>query len=245
MLQRDISETYESTLAAAINADQDCHVRMAATMRDQGESYEDCYALYKLADGKKEHKQPLSTAERDIIDARQLSKALNFGLPGGLGPAKFIDYAAGYGATIDLATARQAKRAYEKAWIEMRLYFWHIGQMCKDDVAVVTQLYSKRQRGDCFFTQAANSFFQGLAADGAKEALRRIIRAAYRDGGSALFGTRPSGFVHDEFLVNCKIEQAPRALPALEHEMVQGMMQWIPDVKIKAPGKILYDRWGK
>ncbi len=245
MLGRAISETYESTLAAAINADQDCHVRMAANLRGRGETYEDCYALYKSADEKKAHKQSLTHEESLIIDHRQLAKPANFGFMGLLGPTKFVDYAAGYGVTVDIATARMAKRAYENTWVEMKLYFWHILQMCKDGTATVTQLYSKRQRGDCFPTQAANGYPQGLAVDGAKEALRRIIRAAYRDASSALFGTRPSGFVHDEFLVNSKIEQAPRALPALEHEMIVGMQKWIPDVKIKAPGKILMERWGK
>jgi hypothetical protein len=292
MLGREISDTYESTLAAAINANQDCHVRMAANLRGRGESYAECYSLYSWADAKKSkefyaalgvsksatfdeietayrskiepeakvihayevlrdvelrtrYDAPLTYEELLIIDHRQLAKPANFGFMGLLGPTKFVDYAAGYGVTVDIATARMAKRAYENTWIEMKLYFWHILQMCKDGVATVTQLYSKRQRGDCFPTQAANGYPQGLAVDGAKEALRRIIRAAYRVPSSPLFGTRPSGFVHDEFLVNCKIDQAPRALPALEHEMVEGMRSWIPDVKIKAPGKILYERWGK
>lgn len=245
MLRRDISETYESTLAQAINADQDCHVRMASVLRARGETYDECYALYSRADKKKEHKQPLTAEEKQIIDDRQLSKPINFGYPGGLGPTKFVDYAAGYGVTIDIATARRTKEAFLHAWVEMKLYFWHVGQLCADGVATITQLRSKRQRGDCFFTQIANGFFQALAADGAKEALRRIIRAAYRDASSPLYGTRPSGFVHDEFLVNCRAEQAERALPALEYEMIEGMRLWIPDVKIKAPGKILTERWGK
>jgi DNA polymerase-1 len=244
LLQRDISETYESTLAAAINNDQDCHVRMASVLRGRGETYAECNALYETADRKK-GKELLTAEERQVIDDRQLAKPANFGYPGGLGAAKFVDYAAGYGVTIDLATARRTKAAYLQAWIEMKLYFWHIGQITADGYATIKQLYSKRLRGDCYFTQAANSFFQALAADGAKEALRRIIRAAYRMPESPLYGTRPSGFIHDEFLVNCKIEQAEQALPALEYEMVEGMRLWIPNVKIKAPGKVLTERWGK
>jgi hypothetical protein len=246
LLRTTISPTYESTLARAINDDRDCHLLMAATLL--GMSYAECVEIYERAEAKKKAKQPLTTIEQSVIDHRQLAKACNFGFPGGLGARKFIDYAAGYGVTIDLGTAKHARKAYVQTWIEMRLYFHHIDQMCKENgnrLTTLRQLRSKRLRGDCNYTQAANGYFQALAADGAKEALRRIIRAAYRDASSPLYGTRPSGFVHDEFLVNCLIEQAPAALPALEREMVEGMQLWIPDVKIKAPGKILTERWGK
>jgi hypothetical protein len=250
LLGRQISETYESTLAIAINNDQDCHVFMAIQLRGHGETYEECYALYERADKKKSAKLALDNDEHQIIDDRQLAKPCNFGFPGGLGPKKFVDYAAGYGVTISPDTARFAKKAYESTWIEMKLYFWHIDRMCRSDPAtggrcLLKQLYSLRQRGDCTFTQASNGYFQALAADGAKEAGTRIINAAYRNSGSPLYGTLPSGFVHDEYLVNSPLELAERALPALEFEMIEGMRIWIPDVKIKAPGKILKERWGK
>ena len=72
-----------------------------------------------------------------------------------------------------------------------------------------------------------------------------LIDAAYRQPESPMFGTRPSGFVHDEFLVNSLQEQSARALPEVERLMVQGMRKWIPDVKIQAPGKVLTERWSK
>jgi hypothetical protein len=245
MLGCSVSSTYESTLSRAINNDQDCHVLMASVLRSRGETYEECYALYKRADEKKSAKLPLDADEKQIIDDRQLCKALNFGLPGGLGELKFIDYAAGYGVSIDMPTARHAKAAYLATWIEMKLYFYYVGQLCKDGDAVITQFYSKRLRGDCTFTQASNGFFQALAADGAKYAGLLLVKHAYRVPSSPMFGTRPSGFVHDEYLVSSLVEQAPRALPEVERLMVEAMGIWIPDVKIKAPGKILYSRWGK
>jgi hypothetical protein len=245
MLGCSISDKYESTLSRAINSDQDCHVLMASVLRSRGETYEECYALYKRADEKKSAKQLLDVEETKIIDDRQLCKALNFGLPGGLGELKFIDYAAGYGVSIDMATARHAKAAYLVTWIEMKLYFYHCGMLCKNGDAVIEQFYSKRLRGDCTFTQISNGFFQALAADGAKYAGLVLVKHAYRIPESPMYGTRPSGFVHDEYLVSSLIEQAPRALPEVERLMVQSMSLWIPDVKIKAPGKILKERWGK
>lgn len=242
-----ISEHYESTLSRAINADRDCHVLMASVLRGHGESYEECYALYERADQKKAAKEPLDKYEKQIIDDRQLAKPCNFGFPGGLGELKFIDYAAGYGVTITLPTAKRAKAAYMLTWPEMKLYFYHIGRMCElaGGEAVLHQFVSNRERGGCYFTKACNGFFQSLAADGAKYAGQLLVKHAYRVPSSPMYGTRPSGFVHDEYLVNARREQAPLALPEVERLMVEAMQVYIPDVKIKAPGKVLYERWGK
>jgi hypothetical protein len=108
---------------------------------------------------------------------------------------------------------------------------------------VLSGFFVARRKGFVFVT--GNSMFQGLAADGAKEALHLIIKAAYRDPSSPLYGTRPSGFVHDEFIISCRAEQAERALPEVERLMVLGMSKWIPDVLIQAPGKIMTERWSK
>lgn len=246
-----ISTTYESTLQSAINNDQDCHVRMAAVLRSS--TYDECIELYKVADDKKERGEQLNAEELQMVSDRQLAKPCNFGFPGGLGAPSFVDYAAGYGVAISQAVAAEAYAAYMKAWPEMQLYFWHIKQKIKDAEkrlgygagGVCVQVRSKRERGDCSFTQWSNGWFQGLASDGAKEAGRRLVRGAYREPECPMFGTRPSGFIHDEYLVNSPIEIAKRALPEVERRMVAGMEQWIPGVKIKAPGKILYERWGK
>lgn len=245
LLGFEISENYESSLARAINNDQDCHVLMAAVHRERGESYSDFLALYQHADEKKAAKEKLDAEEKAAIEDRQLAKAENFGYPGGLGEAKFIDYAAGYGVTITMPTARRSKQAYLRAWVEMRLYFDHIGRLTADGNAVIIQFASLRERGDCWFTKAANGFFQALAADGAKYAGQLLVKHAYRIENSPLYGCRPSGFVHDEYLVNAPEDQAERALPEVERLMVEGMRLYIPDVKIKAPGKILHERWGK
>src|SRR5690606_1086930 len=134
---------------------------------------------------------------------------------------------------------------FMRAWCEMPLYFDHMGRLTAEGPAVFTQFYSERERGDCYFTRLCNTPFQGLAADGAKRAGQLLVKHAYRVPSSPMFGTRPSGFIHDEYLVNSRREQAEAALPEVERLMVLGMQRFIPDVKIKAPGKILYERWGK
>jgi len=237
--------TYESSLARAINAGKDCHVLMASTLLSM--TYEECAAIRKRAEAKKEHKEPLDREERLVLEHRQIGKAGNFGFPGGQGPKTYIEYAAGYNLTLTLDQATHARTAYMETWPEMAEYFEMMGLACKrgEGRTMIRQLYSGRLRGDCYFTRACNSLFQGLAADGAKEALHRIIYAAYRDPASPLYGTRPSGFVHDEFLVSCRVAQAERALPELERHMVEGMRVFIPDVRIEAPGRIMEERWSK
>jgi hypothetical protein len=255
LLKFEISETYESSLSRAINANMDCHVLMASVLMTS--TYEAIYPIFKQADAKKDAGQPLDADEKEVISQRQISKVCNFGYPGGLGAKKFVDYAAGYNLTVTVDQAATAKRAYIAAWPEMRLYFDHIGRKCSegDGSMEVVQLYSNRIRGGCNFTQACNALFQSLAADGAKEALALLIDASYRDLRSPLFGCRPSGFVHDEFLINAPLsifdrmtddaKPVPVALRETENLMIAGMRKWIPDVVIKAPGKVLRERLSK
>jgi hypothetical protein len=152
-----IDETYSSTLARAINEGKDCHLLMAGTLL--GKSYEYCVAQYERAEAKKKAKQPLTPEESEVVEARQLSKACNFGFPGGLGAKKFIDYAAAYGVPITLDRAEFAKRSYMIAWPEMKLYFDFVAEKCAaagPRGAVCRQLGSNRLRGDCNFNQLAN-----------------------------------------------------------------------------------------
>jgi hypothetical protein len=237
--------TYESSLSKAINAGKDCHVLMASTLL--GRPYEEVAAIRDRAEVKKKKGEPLTPEEKSVLEHRQIAKAANFGFPGGQGPKTYIEYAAGYNLTLTLEQATRARDAFMDTWPEMAEYFQMMSQACKkgDGSTMIRQLYSGRLRGDCYFTRACNSMFQGLAADGAKEALHLLIHAAYRDPSSPLYGTRPSGFVHDEFIISCRAEQAERALPEVERLMVLGMSKWIPDVLIQAPGKIMTERWSK
>ncbi len=255
-----IDTEYVSTLACAINDGKDCHLLMASKLL--GKSYDYVVSLYESAEAKKKAKREheITPEEAEAAEARQLSKACNFGFPGGLGAKKFIDYAAAYGVPITLARAEFAKRSYETAWPEMRLYFAYISGKTStpSGLCLVKQLKSKRLRGDCNFTAAANGFFQGLASDGAKEALASLINASYRNRLSPLYGCRPSAFVHDEFLITAPISifdrvitrtekegPIPLALVETERLMVESMQLWIPGVHIQAPGKIMKERWSK
>ena len=227
-----------SEMADAINAGLDPHLDMAASML--GIPYEEAIALKKQKD-------------TVITEYRQMSKALNFGYPGGLGAAKFVEYArAGYGVSLTEAEARRKKEEWYKKWPEMRLYHQHFGSMALGDRQfTVVQPGSNRVRGGCFFPAACNTVFQGRAADGAKRAGWYIatecyLKDPYRDGSgpTPLYGARPVLFVHDEFILEVPIATAHEATLRLSDVMIAGMREVVPDVKVGTEYAIA-TRWYK
>jgi hypothetical protein len=208
-----------------------------------------------------------TTKKTKFAQSRQAAKAINFGVPGGLGPTSLVDYAQRtYGVTFSLDEAKQlrdelTKRIYPElekylaedaaailaqnlgaakgdvrheiqnlslACIQKTLtgnptcradgkpyaaqfvnQIWEVledlnrrpelrqpletraaspalaARICGSKVVTLTG----RIRGGVSYTQARNTPFQGLAADGAALALFELIRA----------GFEVTAFVHDEF----------------------------------------------
>jgi hypothetical protein len=219
-----------SQLAAAINGGQDVHTRMAANLL--GVEYEDALALIAAKDPRAK-------------DARQIAKVLNFGLPGGMGALKFVMYAKAQGLNISEEQARKLKADWLKTWPEARAYFKLIGDLVGDGSSTITQLTSERVRGDVGYTDACNSFFQGLAADGAKAALWQIMVECYDERKkSVLLGSRVVAFIHDEYLCEHPEEIAAEAAKRVGEIAVKVMSEWCPDVKIKAEPALM-ERWSK
>lgn len=115
----------------------------------------------------------------------------------------------------------------------------------------IYQHVSRRVRGGTDFCSAANGFFQGLAADGAKRALCRVSRECYDstfrlpDGErSPLFGCRVILFAHDEIIVEMPEATAHEAAQRLSVIMVESMRVFTPDVAVEAPPALMY-RWDK
>lgn len=220
----------QSAMADAINAGRDLHLDFAAQLL--GIPYEETVARYKAGD--KETKR-----------ARDFGKIGNFGFPGGLGPAAMVDYAFGWGIVIDEATSRFLKTQWLAKWPEMRLYFRRISDMTAEGETTIVQHMSGRYRGRVIYTSACNTFFQGLAADGAKEALAQVSREAYTVQASPLFGTRPVFFVHDEIIIEVPAHADVHAAGhRLAQVMVDCMQRWIPRVQITA-SPVAMTRWSK
>ena len=159
-------------------------------------------------------------------DARQLSKPVNFGLPGGMGAESFVKFAKGYGRPITLDQSKWLKERWRATWPEAALYLRWVGDTIQDqggEKATIRQLRSGRLRAGCMYTQAANTLFQGLTADGCKLVLWRLAFECYLDTESPLFGSRPVAFVHDEFLLESPEGRASEAADRLALIMVEEM----------------------
>lgn len=217
-----------SKLGEMLNAGIDPH--LAFVTKPLGISYEEA---------KKNKKR------KDVDDMRQVGKVFNFGAPGGLGssPKKdgsdptLITFAR---KTYNVVLTIDQLREYKKQWFEMlpemRDFFAYNARLADNprQMATVVQLRSKRIRGGCFYTQACNTWFQGLGADAAKHAGWLVTRACYVDRRSPLFGSRPANFVHDELINETRDnDNAHDAAHELARLMKVGANEWLPDVPFK------------
>lgn len=248
-----------SSLADAINEGLDPHWLFGANMT--GVSYKD---TLKTAKAK-------GTPEADI---RQAAKAANFGFPGMMGPAKFVfakkkegskvcewiyrDGQCGMetvrefqGRELDLpmcyrclVEAKKLRDSYLRQWPEMRLYWTWVEREMATHEGHIQQFVSKRVRKPSSAPAAANSYFQGLAADGAKAALVAMTKEMYLDSSSPLYGSRLMVFAHDETILEIPEERAHEAAHRQAEIMVQEMRRFVPEVRVTAEPALMR-RWDK
>lgn len=240
----------ESKLAEAINSGQDPHCIIASNM--DGSTYEDFYKQYK--EGSAVHK-----------DLRQAGKAGDFGYPGMMGAPKFTiaqrragfsvcewlhrdgacgsqkvsnwhgrDWQGGQLCLRCIEVSAQIKKAYLTTWTEVPKYWnWIKGKLEFGDI--IEQFVSRRLRGGVTEPQAANSYFQGLAADGAKRALVKLTQEMYLDTKSPLYGSRLCVFAHDETIIDVPEWADVHDAGFRQRDiMVEEMQKVCPDVKISA-----------
>ena len=223
----------ESEMAKAINKGRDLHLAVAASIL--GITYEAAKRRRKEGDEK-------------VKEARQLAKALNFGFPGGMGAASFSAFArASYSVEIEEDAATYLKEDWLATWPEMRQFFRHVSNLSSmGNDFTVEQLRSGRLRGGTNYCAGCNTYFQGLAADGAKNAIWEVAKECYVTEESPLFGCRPVAFIHDELLVEVPegIEERTAAANRLAQVMVDAMTIYIPDVRIEAEPAAMR-RWYK
>lgn len=171
-----------------------------------------------------------------VTNARQTGKVMNFGTPGGLGAKTLVAFAkSGYGVVITEEEARALKKEWFETYPEMRKYFDKISRMSVQDpfgemLHSVEQVVTKRLRGDCFYTAACNSFFQGLGADATKAAGFLIAKECYVDRSSPLFGSRIVNYIHDEFILECLEENCDAVARRLPRAMEEGASPFLPGV---------------
>ena len=214
-----------SEIAEAAKAGQDFHLAMAADMLEI--PYSQAHALHEANDP-------------NIGEARQGCKIANYGFAGGMGWRTFIEYAKGFGQTIEPSLAQKLHGGFRKKWREMNDYFSHCSFLCDGGRAErVEFVRSGLVRGLVPYTAVCNGFFQHLAAMGAKEALYRVVKECYIDAGSPLYGCRPWLFAHDEIGMEIPYAalgpiRAHEAAMRLQEVMIEAMKFWCPDVPIGA-----------
>lgn len=222
--------------------------------------------------------------EREITKKgpeRQAAKAVNFGVPGGLGPIKLADYARKeYGVVWTVDEARDMRKRFLKAYPDIEAYlramstslsdgllrvsgngasYWkrRLGASTMKELRVkfltsrsdglkslfmaaerqsVVELASGRIRRGCRFTEAANTYFQGTAADVTKAsewlALSRGLRVVL--------------VVHDELVAECRPDEAEAVGKTLERCMLDAFQYVCPTcgpfAKVEVETGLL--RWG-
>jgi len=193
----------------------------------------------------------LANDDQRVADARQLAKAANFGFPGGMGAARFMQACHAQGIDIDLPRAYQLSQAFRRKWPEVQHYFRWNGDRCNAADTVTTRQYvSGRVRGGLTYCNLCNTHFQGLVADGAKAAAWDLTKAVRGDG--PLRGCRPVLYLHDELIIEAPVGDArgldARALAevaaALSDVMVTAMSRYMPDVPVEAEAAAML-RWRK
>lgn len=208
-----------SDMADAINGGMDLHY-MVAALDTLNIPYEEAVRLGEAGD-------------ETVKEARQGAKAENYGWPGALGPKSFVDYARKtYGVLFTEEEAADRKGRWLKRFREMPGFFEYVKKQTKY-TKKITQFVSNRVRGGLGFCDAANTLFQGLAADGIKLALWNVSKACYLDESSPLYGSRPVAMIHDEIIAELPEDKAHEAAEELSRLMREAMRVYVPDVKIE------------
>lgn len=242
-----------SEMARALNAGRDPHVELGAGL--VGLSVEEAYACHRKERG-------AERAKWFKDEARQPAKPGNFGYPVKMGAAKMVLSARkGYGvilgkdplnptarvpAACALAAAEKLKATWCRTWPEGPDYWDYVSRIAgRGELATIRQLRSGRMRGGVWFSAIANGFFQGLAADLAKDALTRVTYEIHCVRSSPLYQAGAVwNFVHDEILAELREEQASEGAKRISEIMIETAQEWCPDLRFKAPPALMR-RWRK
>jgi hypothetical protein len=236
-----------SELANICNDPKRCpHIELGTRLWDAGKHFtgqgSSWAELYAWGYGLKQSDRKL------LAKVRGNAKGPNFGLPGGMGAARLQDYCySNYAVELTLEQAQRACQVWREVYPEAQPYLdWVSEQVGKKRGSrnTIEQFVSKRLRGDVGFTDASNGYFQGLAADAAKAAGWALWKEAYVNKTSPLYGCRPLGFVHDEWLYEIPLDRLHAAAYHMAKVQQAAAQVYCPDVLISCSPAAMY-RWSK
>ncbi len=228
-----------SKMLEVINAGEDLHAWLGNKifLREPGNTPEDWEKLPN-----KDREDPQGNVLRGKKFYRQLSKALNFGKPGGLAAKTFLAYAKGYGVSLTLEEAESLLEFWVESFPEMEKHLQPTGDGSAKKVNKSTgeeetftvyraETITGRVRSKASYCSACNYPFQGLVADGAKWAMWYLW----------LEGFRMVNFIHDEVIFELK-EDDPELhtkIDRIKQLMLFGMRRVLPDITgLKAEGSL-------
>jgi len=212
-----------SEMSRVINQGLDIHSFFGAKI--EGIEYE---RFYKARKGK-------------YAKVRHVAKMVDFGLGGGMGPRTLSKHAMQQSISMPVEEAAELRKLWLSTFPEIQLYF-DLADKNKDTIMSINR--TGRYRYVDRFTAAANTHFQGLAADGMKAAWIELTYASYCDKTSIMYGARPILPIHDEALVEVRAEKAEEQAKFIRRTMESAFNKYTPDVPVKVEYKIM-DRWEK
>jgi hypothetical protein len=206
-------------------------------------------------------------------DARGAAKVVNFGGPGGIGAKTMTEYGAkGYGVVKPQDEWARLLKLWKGLWLELPDYFGVINSFASEPWPWQLELHEAERhaaelreevyrepsyysvalptgflRGRTNYPSACNTPYQSTLASVLKVALWRVFRACYVDRTDALYGSRPVNEIHDQLLVETRIDDLPAAREAaasLEHHMNEAAKEVCPDYPTWTQA-ILAERWSK
>lgn len=163
---------------------------------------------------------------------RQLAKGLNFGLLYGAGPATLAaSLRTAYGLDVSVAEAARLREAFFRAYPVLRRWQRRLLHG-EGELRTVLGRLLKPTRA----TDRVNYPVQGSAADGLKVALG-LLRARLPQGA------RVVACVHDEVLVECRVEDAATVVEAVREALAEGMRTVLRRVPVVVEVGV-YQDWG-
>ncbi len=263
----DYSNAEMRTLAEVNYVEQDGNSELAREYRKDPAFDPHLFAAFKMwnieraeqitfTEAKSIYADKLDPRYKDIKRYRTLAKILNFGLAGGLSHVGFVSYARGYNVNLTVAESERLCAMWLDVWGEMQVYFNTRAQLFRDDPitgepnatdAERTYLFKESGRARYLrkYTVACNTPFQGIAADGAKEAVIQVFTECYFTKSSPLYGCTPILFVHDEIVLECDYDgteashkKADAAARRLGWVMEACMQKYTPNIPALADANL-------
>jgi hypothetical protein len=230
---RAFGQTLLDTVGWSVIADNyrkdptwDPHCYMGTYIENKGRSYDDALANAKGPDFK---------------EFRNMAKGANFGLPGGMGPKKLIEYVKGYGIRdLTLERATEIRDMYRRAYPETVARANQISAaMDQQGGTFMAKTYrTHRERlckGFSAYNQARNSDFQPQVADISKLAGLYLAHGQYVEGvDPRLYGTRTFNMVHDEHNVEAPGDAYEGPAEAMSECFERAAKIICPDVPFKS-----------